>query len=228
MIKKITMMALFALLPLQLFAYEISFNKKFSKVVTPDILKTFISINVENDDENYINRNIDRFNNFIKNNDTIIKKNGSFILNPKYRYYKNKQEFMGYVGTLRYEIQSSDAKKINKFIDDLIALKKRVDAREVKVNISNLSWKISENLYEKSVDLLRIEVITWANKYSKNLSTKLLKNCEVKNININNVVRNNFFRSEAMSMNAKTVSDLAPVNSDKTISLNPNFLMECK
>ncbi|MFK2822281.1 SIMPL domain-containing protein [Malaciobacter sp. WC5094] len=228
MIKKITMMALFALLPLQLFAYEISFNKKFSKVVTPDILKTFISINVENDDENYINRNIDRFNNFIKDNDTIIKKNGSFILNPKYRYYKNKQEFMGYVGTLRYEIQSSDAKKINKFIDDLIALKKRVDAREVKVNISNLSWKISENLYEKSVDLLRIEVITWANKYSKNLSTKLLKNCEVKNININNVVRNNFFRSEAMSMNAKTVSDLAPVNSDKTISLNPNFLMECK
>ena len=228
MIKKITMMALFALLPLQLFAYEISFNKKFSKVVTPDILKTFISINVENDDENYINRNIDRFNNFIKDNDSIIKKNGSFILNPKYRYYKNKQEFMGYVGTLRYEIQSSDAKKINKFIDDLIALKKRVDAREVKVNISNLSWKISENLYEKSVDLLRIEVITWANKYSKNLSTKLLKNCEVKNININNVVRNNFFRSEAMSMNAKTVSDLAPVNSDKTISLNPNFLMECK
>ena len=215
-------------MPLQLFAYEISFNKKFSSVVTPDVLKTFISVNVEDDDENFINRNIDRFNDFIKDSDSVIKKNGSYILNPKYRYYKNKQEFMGYVGTLRYEIQSNDAKKINEFIDELIALKKRVDTRKVKVNISNLSWKISERLYEKSVDLLRIEVITWASTYSKNLSAKLLKTCEIKNININNVSRNNFFRSEAMPMSAKAVSDLAPVNSDKTISLNPNFVMECK
>lgn len=228
MIKKIMLMAIFTLLPLQLFAYDISFNKKFSSVVTPDVLTTFISVNIEGDDENFINRNIDRFNDFIKDSDSVIKKNGSYILNPKYRYYKNKQEFMGYVGTLRYEIQSTNAKKINKFIDELIALKKIVDIRKAKVNISNLSWKISESLYEKSVDLLRIEVITWASKYSKNLSAKLLKSCEVKNININNISRNNFFRSEAMPMSAKAVSDLAPVNSDKTISLNPNFLMECK
>ncbi|MGA1931739.1 SIMPL domain-containing protein [Arcobacter sp. YIC-464] len=228
MIRKMMIMALFCLLPLQLFSYDISFNKKFSSVVTPDVLKTFVSVNVEADDENFININIDRFNSFIKDNDTIIKKNGSYILNPMYRYYKNKQEFMGYVGTLRYEIQSTDAKKINKFIEDLIALKKRVDTRKVKVNISNLSWQISEELYERSVDLLRIEVITWANDYSKALSAKLFKTCELKDININNVVRNNFLRNETMAMATKAASDLAPVNSDKTISLNPSIVMECK
>lgn len=228
MIKKMILMAIFALLPLQLFAYEISFNKKFTNVVTPDVLKTFISVNVEDNDENFINRNIEIFNDFIKDSDSIIKKNGSYILNPKYRYYKNKQEFMGYIGTLRYEIQSNSAKEINEFIDELIALKKRVDTRKVKVNISNLSWDVSEELYEKSVDLLRIEVITWVNQYTKTLSNKLLKRCEIKDININGVTRNNFFRSEAMTMSVKAVSDLAPVNSDKKISLNPNFVLECK
>lgn len=219
---------LVALLPLALFSYEISFNKKFSQTVTPDLLTTYISINIDDDDENFINEKIDIFNNFITNDSKVNKKNGSFTLSPKYRYYKDKQEFTGYVGILRYKIEAKNAKNINSFTNELIAVKKKIDSRKVKLNISNVSWIISQDLQEKSLDALRINVIKWIGNYSNTLSSSLNKECEIKNININRSAQN-FLRAEASGLvSMKTRSDIAPVNSDKEISINPNFILECK
>lgn len=219
---------LVALLPLALFSYEISFNKKFSQTVTPDLLTTYISINIDDDDENFINEKIDIFNNFITNDSKVNKKNGSFTLSPKYRYYKDKQEFTGYVGILRYKIEAKNAKNINSFTNELIAVKKKIDSRKVKLNISNVSWIISQDLQEKSLDALRINVIKWIGNYSNTLSSSLNKECEIKNININRSAQN-FLRAEAAGLaSMKTRSDIAPVNSDKEISINPNFILECK
>lgn len=219
---------LVALLPLALFSYEISFNKKFSQTVTPDLLTTYISINIDDDDENFINEKIDIFNNFITNDSKVNKKNGSFTLSPKYRYYKDKQEFTGYVGILRYKIEAKNAKNINSFTNELIAIKKKIDSRKVKLNISNVSWIISQDLQEKSLDALRINVIKWIGNYSNTLSSSLNKKCEIKNININRSAQN-FLRAEAAGLaSMKTRSDIAPVNSDKEISINPNFILECK
>ena len=58
----------------------------------------------------------------IKGNKTVQKKDGKFTLSPKYKYFKNTQKFIGYIGTLRYVIKSENAKDLNKFIDDLINL----------------------------------------------------------------------------------------------------------
>lgn len=219
---------LVALLPLALFSYEISFNKKFSKTVTPDLLTTYISINIDDDDENFINEKIEVFNKFIRNDSSVNKKNGSFTLSPKYRYYKDKQEFTGYVGILRYKIEAKTAKNINIFTNELIAVKKGIDSRKVKLNISNVAWTISQSLHEDSLDGLRINVIKWIEDYSRTLSTSLSKECEVKNIDINRSAQN-FLRAEAAGLaSMKTRSDIAPVSSDKEISINPNFILECK
>ena len=226
--KKIIFYFLISILPIQLFAYDISFSKKFSKTVTPDILTTYISVNVESEDEKFINRKIEEFHDYIKDNDDVTKKNGSFVLNPKYRYYKNKQEFMGFMGILRYEVSSKNAKELNRFIDDLIGIKKKVDSRKVKINISNLSWKISEELYNSTLDDLRINVITWVSTYANTLSSKVAKECSIKNINIHQAMRQNYMRAEVMAYDSKGASDLAPENSDKNITINPNFVMECK
>ena len=138
------------LLPILSFSYEINFNKSFSKVVNPDLLNTYININVEKKDESKVNIEIEKFNDFMKNNKSITLKNGSFTLSPKYKYYENKQEFVGYVGSLRYTAESTDAKKLNSFMDELISIKDSTKSEDVKLNISNVSWKISDELQNKS------------------------------------------------------------------------------
>jgi uncharacterized protein YggE len=219
------------LLPILSFSYEINFNKSFSKVVNPDLLNTYININVEKKDESKVNIEIEKFNDFMKNNKSITLKNGSFTLSPKYKYYENKQEFVGYVGSLRYTAESTDAKKLNSFMDELISIKDSTKSEDVKLNISNVSWKISDELQNKSYDELRLESITWLESYSKTLSTKLSKSCEIKTINVNESQNGNimYARAEmAYSSKAKVAADVAPINSEQNININPNFTLECK
>lgn len=219
------------LLPILSFSYEINFNKSFSKVVNPDLLNTYININVEKKDESKVNIEIEKFNDFMKNNKSITLKNGSFTLSPKYKYYENKQEFVGYVGSLRYTAESTDAKKLNSFMDELISIKDSTKSEDVKLNISNVSWKISDELQNKSYDELRLESITWLESYSKILSTKLSKSCEIKTINVNESQNGNimYARAEmAYSSKAKVAADVAPINSEQNININPNFTLECK
>ena len=219
------------LLPILLFSYELDFNKSFSKVVNPDLLNTYININVEKKDESKVNIEIEKFNDFMKNNKSITLKNGSFTLSPKYKYYENKQEFVGYVGSLRYTAESTDAKKLNSFMDELISIKDSTKSEDVKLNISNVSWKISDELQNKSYDELRLESITWLESYSKTLSTKLSKSCEIKTINVNESQNGNimYARAEmAYSSKAKVAADVAPINSEQNININPNFTLECK
>ena len=219
------------LLPILSFSYEINFNKSFSKVVNPDLLNTYININVEKKDESKVNIEIEKFNDFMKNNKSITLKNGSFTLSPKYKYYDNKQEFVGYVGNLRYTAESTDAKKLNSFMDELISIKDSTKSEDVKLNISNVSWKISDELQNKSYDELRLESITWLESYSKTLSTKLSKSCEIKTINVNESQNGNIMYARAemsYSSKAKIAADVAPVNSEQNININPNFTLECK
>ena len=114
------------LIPILGFSYEVNFNKSFSKIVNPDLLTTNISISVEKKDESKINSEIERFNDFFKKTNDVSLKNGSFTLSPKYKYHDNKQEFLGYIGNLRYIIESKNAKDLNDFIDKLISIKDSV------------------------------------------------------------------------------------------------------
>lgn len=219
------------LLPILLFSYELDFNKSFSKVVNPDLLTTNINVIVEKIDEDKVNSEIEKFNDFIKTNNEVKIKNGSYTLSPKYKYHNNKQEFVGYVGSLRYTAESKNAKKINSFMDELISIKNRIKSDDIKLDISNVSWNISEELQNKSFDDLRFESIVWIENYSVELSTKLSKRCELKRININDShgINPMYARNEmAFSSMSKSVADVAPVSSEQNIIINPNFLLECR
>jgi len=219
------------LLPIFSFSYEIEFNKNFSKVVNPDLLSTSINISVEKVDEDKVNLEIEKFNNFIKNNKSAIIKNGTYTLSPKYKYSDNKQEFIGYMGNLRYSAESKNAKDLNQFMDEIISIKDKIKSNDVKLSISNVSWKISDELQNRSFDELRFESINWIENYANILSSKLSKKCEVKNININEFNGGNivYARNEmALSTMSKMASDVAPISSEQTISVNPNFILECR
>ena len=219
------------LFPIFGFSYEVNFNKSFSKVVNPDLLTTNITINIEKKDENKVNSEIEKFNDFFKKTNDVTLKNGSFTLSPKYKYHDNKQEFIGYVGNLRYTAESKNAKDLNVFMDKLISIKENIKSEEVKLNISNVSWKTSDNLQNKSFDELRLEAINWIDGYAKTLSSQVSKYCQVSKINIfetntGNVV---YARAEMASLGmSKMAADVAPISSEQNITINPNFILECK
>lgn len=219
------------LLPILAFSYELNFNKSFTKVVNPNLLTTNITISVEKKDENKVNIEIEKFNDFIKKANDIVLKNGSFTLSPKYKYHDNKQEFVGYIGNLRYLAESKNAKDLNSFMDKLISIKDNIKSDDVKLNISNISWNTSDDLQNKSFDDLRLEAINWIDSYSKSLSNTITKQCEVSKINIfetntGNVV---YARTEmAYSSMQKSIADVSPLSSEQNITINPNFILECK
>lgn len=219
------------LLPVLGFSYELNFNKSFTKVVNPDLLTTNITISVEKKDENKVNSEIEKFNDFLKKTSDVTLKNGSFTLSPKYKYHDNKQEFIGYVGNLRYTAESKNAKDLNGFMDKLISIKENIKSEEVKLNISNVSWKTSDELENKSFDELRLESINWIDGYAKTLSSQVSKYCQVSKINIFETNTGNivYARSEMASLGmSKMAADVAPISSEQNITINPNFVLECK
>lgn len=219
------------LLPIFGFSYEVNFNKSFSKVVNPDLLTTNITINIEKKDENKVNSEIEKFNDFFKKTNDVSLKNGSFTLSPKYKYHDNKQEFLGYIGSLRYSAESKNAKDLNTFMDKLISIKESIKSEDVKLNISNVSWNISDDLQNKSFDALRLESINWVESYAKSLSSQVSKYCEVSKINISESNNGNvvYSRAEmAYSGMLKMAADVAPISSEQNITINPNFVLECK
>ena len=219
------------ILPIMSFSYELNFNKSFTKVVNPDLLTTSIDVSIEKKDENAVNIEIEKFNNFIKKTTNVTLKNGSFTLSPKYKYYDNKQEFIGYIGNIRYSAESKDAKELNTFMDKLISIKDSIKSDDVKLNISNVAWNISDDLQNKSFDDLRLDAIHWIEAYSKSLSISISKNCEVTKINISETNTGNiaYARSEMLySTMSKKVADVVPINSEQNITISPNFVLECK
>ena len=221
------------LLPILGFSYELNFNKSFSKNVNADVLVTNVNIMVEKKDENSVNSEIEKFNNFLKNTKNITIENTNYNLSPKYEYTNNKSVFKGYVGDSRFVAKSEDATAINSFISDLVALKDSFKSNDLKLNISNLSWELSSKLQAKVMDELRLESLIWVDSYTKDLSSKIVKKCEVKNVNINEDFIHNTPKARMMSVSMDELSnssnsDISPINGEQNIKINTNYILDCK
>jgi predicted secreted protein len=217
------------ILPVVLFSYEINFSKSFTTSVSPDLLTTYVDVSIFDEKERVINSEIEKFNDFFKEYDEVVIKDGRYNLSPRYKYINNKQIFTGYIGSLRYKIESNSAKNINEFINQILELKDRSKNDELKLNISNINWNVSNELYNKNLDNLRIESILWINDYAKSLSNKISKRCSVEKLDINSVNRGNIYMArESVVMSAKVASDVTPASSDENITINPSFVLECK
>lgn len=220
-----------AILPLSLFAFEVNFSKSFSKTVNPDILTTNITISVQKSDETAVNEEIEKFNNYIKKSDLIKINSNSYSLTPNYVYENNRQKFIGYFGNLYTSIEAKEAASINKFVSKILEIKNSINSNEVKLNISGISWQISEQLKNKSYDELRFEAINWGNIYSDNLSNSLKKVCDLKSVNVSSDGGMIFARNTAPLMaayDAKVIPDIVPSNNEQNITINSNFVLECK
>ncbi|RBQ28801.1 SIMPL domain-containing protein [Aliarcobacter vitoriensis] len=230
--KKILATALF--LPILGFSYELSFTKVFEKKVNGDLLTSNISISVDKKDEKSVNNEIEKFNNFIKNTKNITIKNTNYSLYPKYEYEKDKSVFKGYSGNSSFSIESKDAKEINTFLSELMQLKDSIKSNDLKLNISHLSWSVSKILLDKNVEELRLESLLWIDEYSKELSSKISKKCEIKSVNsfeqrgISGVYARKSMMMSSDSVNYESSSDISPLNTEQNISLETSYVLDCK
>ena len=83
------------------------------------------------------------------------------------------------------------------------------------------------------MDELRLESLIWVDSYTKDLSSKIVKKCEVKNVNINEDFIHNTPKARMMSVSMDELSnssnsDISPINSEQNIKINTNYILECK
>ena len=222
--KKIVFSSLI-LLPSLLFSYQLEFNKQFSKNIKNDKLSTNITVNINSKQEYFINESIEFFQDFIKEDNTVTKKNGKYSLFPNYSYQKNKKIFLDYKGVLRYNIETPNQDKLNQFLSELNRIKNNIDPNKIKLTISNIQWIVSKDLYEKNIDSMRIDAIKWIKEYSKTLDDM----CVIKNISLNKDrgYDTPAYARSTMMKDGPTLN-ITPLKTKENIKLNANYKLECK
>lgn len=217
------------ILPFALFGFEIVFNKKFNKEVTPDKLSTYITITVNKNSENEITPILNNFNDFISGSRNVEKKSGDFSIRPKQKFEKGQSTIIGYSGNLKYTILANSSKDMNKFIKKLLKQKENEDT---SISISMLNWIVSETKHANTTEKLQLEAINWSQKYSQELSAELNKSCQTKKINISTASYIPMYRnsriSEAVSSTISIQNVPIPEVTANDISITPNFILECK
>jgi len=222
--KKILLSSLF-IIPTILSAYELEFSKSFSKNIQNDRVHTNVSISADSKEIDYINEKIEFFQDFIKEDKSVIKKNGNYSLIPSYTYQNNKQIFIGYKGTLQYGLETSKYENLNQFINSIISIKSNMNTNKIKLSVSNIEWIVSKEIYEKTLDQMKIEAISWIKEYSKTLRDS----CIIQNISINKNSGYNPQRyTKNLMMESSSSRTISPIQTKHTIILNANYKLECK
>lgn len=214
-----------ALIPISLFSFDLEFNKSFSHSLPHDILTTNLIITITDDSEKEVDNRLTKFNELIKNYSKVEKKLGVFNIKPKYRHSSSTPVILGYIGELVYKVDADKALYMDEFISNITDLKK---FRDTTVSISNLSWSVKQSTYNVTLDLLRLEAISWAKTYAQNLSNDLKEICTIKSISINNRNINPQRVMYSNLQNTKKTTLTIPQANQQSVQINPKFIMECK
>ena len=219
---------LILLFPIFIFAYEIDFNKTFSRDLMPNVLSANISITIEDKKERLVINRLNIFGIEMKQYKKVEKKLGTFNVRPVYQHSSNSPLIKGYIGELRYEISTNDALFMGEFVSLVTSLK---DNRDTSVSLGNLSWKVKSDSYSVALDVLRLEAINWGENYTKILSQDLRKECELKHISFSNYNQRPIaYATRALSSLSTAQKDemVIPELTEEEISLNTSFKLECK
>ncbi|WP_321469359.1 hypothetical protein [Halarcobacter sp.] len=214
-------------LPVIGFSFQLEFTKEFTHQLPHDTLIANVMITIEDESESIVNDRFKVFNNKIKNFDIVERELEKFNIRPKYRHISSTPKITGYIGELRYKVNSYKAKDMHMFISELTELKR---FRDTTVSVSNLSWSVKEETYNVTLDLLRFEAISWGNTYANNLSNDLKKNCVLEKVKIDRDKINdnsnvNILYSNTLN-NSKDVD--VPDAKEERVTIYPKYFLECK
>lgn len=213
-------------LPALIFGFELNFTKEFSKVLLPDELTSNIKVVVQNEEEKEVISSLNQYNKFLKRYDDIEKSNVSMSITPKYLYKNGQSIFVGYNGILNYTVSTKESPKMKEFLENFYTIK---EENTTSLLMPTLQWKINDKVYEEQLDSLRIDAIIWGNNYSAELSRKINKSCSLKNITVNgNFSRPVMYANETRMLKSNKVEMPIVEQVNETITITPNFTLECQ
>lgn len=217
----------FLFFPLFLFSFELEFSKSFQHKLAKDVLRTNLTIIINDKSELKVEERLNLFDNKIKSFNNLEKERKNFTIKPIYRHSLNTPVIKEYKGELRYEINANKATLLNDFISNITKLKNN---RDTTVSVKNPIWEVEEETYNVSLDLLRLEAINWAKRYSRNLSNDLNKECKVKKIFMNTNQQLAKITEKAVYTNNPADTKFVPVpkTEQEKIIISPKFVLECK
>ena len=164
------MKKLLLLAPLALFAYNINNTKIFTKKLTPDTLKTSLSVTVRGKTlEDVLNKT----NIIIKYSEECQSVNYNFT--PNYELKNKKRVFVGYKANIHETCEFKNSKDFSKLLENI--------KDYGKVSLNSISYVSSKQ--KQAIKELKLKAYNFALNEAKALSKSLNKSCILKNISFN-------------------------------------------
>lgn len=229
MIKKI---AAVCLLASSLFGTEIHFTKEFTKTIDQDEVFSYITIFSEKQQQLDSINALKQVMKYIKKDDSIDLKNLNQSTYPQYEYsQKDKKRYLtGYRSTINFNITSDESEKITSYINKLM----RYNKNDITINYSNLGWRISKKLEDQTIDSLRLEVLSWTQEYSSELSKSLDMSCKLDSVNFNSrgMIRPLYATQKTLSTARNVALESADVSMPESevgeLTISAMIKYECK
>lgn len=160
---------------------KITANERVSAMLKPDVLRGSVSFEEQGKTHNTIKENLNAIVAEMKRIDPAGKqcRGGGYQLSPRYSYQDQKQEFIGYSGTLAFECAFAS-------IEDYNAMSRaieRVMGANVRKNQGRLSWGVSEERERETQNRLRVEILRTAEAQSRVFSKETGMRCAVASVN---------------------------------------------
>lgn len=215
-------------IPILAFGFDLEFTKKFHHELPEDTLTADIIITIEDETENEINQRIKTFTNRIKRFDKVEKKYRTLNIKPRYRHLNTTPKIIGYVGVLKYKLNTNKANLMDEVISELTDLKR---FRDTKVSVYNLAWTVKEETYNVALDLLRFEAINWGTRYSRNLSIDTKSDCKINKVIVEKVEayddeKDVIYKNKPINSTKET--SIPELEEEKRLSIDVKYKLECK
>ena len=218
---------LFLLLSTILFAGEsiqIEKNKTFEELVETTTMQASISLNGKSKHETILEHAVSKVITIAQKGGCI---GGKYRVRPNYIYDKNIQVMDGYYTQVTFKCEFSDTAVYQTVLDKI----KKIKA--LTLTQGEISYFLSNEIKEKTVENLELKALQYATQYTKSLDKTLdeYKHCMISKVSFK---EENFRGNYPQFRNVKMMSDQAekttvtnPIQNKENVSLQAYYTFEC-
>jgi len=203
---------------------NITTNERVSAMLKPDVLRGDLRFEEQGKNANAIKEHLGAIVAEVKRIDPKGEycRGGGYNLSPRYSYKDQKQEFVGYSGTLYFtcELASIDQ------YDEVSAAIDKVSAPSVRKNQGALTWGVSDALEREMQNRLRLEMLRKAAVQAASFSKETKMVCEVAAINFGGTPHFVPRMEKGIAMMASVPTE-SPIQSDEESVLEASVDYNC-
>ena len=196
-------------------ALDISKQKTFSTTIPPTIQTTSFSLN-------HIAKTSDEIEDIFNKAIKIVTKSkicsgGQYRIYPDYKYVENRKIEIGYNSNLHFSCEFNDNRKYEKTLNKIKEL-------NIKLTQNSINYKVPDEKIEQEKSKLEFLAFNYAKQYVEKIDA-IFNNCKIKSITFNNYNNPIQYKTLARQENSTVTS---PIAKDIEISLNVNYIFDCK